>query len=348
MSMRIRIGKVEIGGGAPIAVQSMAKSRISDLDATISQIRRLMDSGSDIVRVGVPDEDSARSISYIKAEVDVPIVADIHFDYKLAIKAIESGADKIRINPGTIGARSKVEEVVRAAKDHGIPIRVGANSGSIPQDLRRSYGKVDALVEAVLREVSMLESMGFNSIVVSAKASDVRTTVEVYKELSKRVDYPMHVGITESGFGIQGIVRSAVGIGTILTLGIGDTIRVSLTGDPVKEVEVAYEILSALGLRERKGPVIVSCPMCARSEIDVEGIAMRLDEELGEEATGMRIAVMGCAVNGPGEAKDSDIGVSGTKSGAILFVKGKAVRKVGKEEVFDAIISELKGGRIGG
>jgi (E)-4-hydroxy-3-methylbut-2-enyl-diphosphate synthase len=343
MSIRIRVGKVEIGGGAPIAVQSMTKTRTSDLEATISQVRRLADAGCEIVRVGVPDEESARAISHIKGSVDIPIVADIHFDHRVAIMAIEHGADKIRINPGTIGARWKVEEVVRAARERGIPIRVGANSGSIPPDLRNRYGKVEALVEAVLREVSILEGMGFYSIVVSAKASDVDVSIEAYKELSRRVDYPIHVGITEAGFGIQGIIRSAVGIGAILSSGIGDTVRVSLTGDPVREVEVAYEILSALGLRERRNPLIVSCPACARSEFDVEWMANRIWEELKGEGKGVRVAVMGCAVNGPGEARDSDIGIAGTRSGAVVFVKGRVIRRVKKEEALEAVISELKG-----
>lgn len=328
-----------MGGGAPISVQSMTKTDTRDVIATVRQIKRLEKAGCEIIRVAVPDMEAALVLPRIKKGIKIPLVADIHFDYRLALKAIDGGVDKLRINPGNIGATWKVKEVVRAAQERKIPIRVGVNAGSLPRDLRAKHkgASPPALVEAALRQVRILEDMNFDKIVIALKAFDVPTTVEAYTLMSKRRKYPLHVGITEAGLPLPGSIRSALGIGILLASGIGDTIRVSLTDDPVQEVVVGYEILKALNLREH-GPIIISCPTCGRCEIDIISLAKKTEQAVRNINAPIKIAVMGCVVNGPGEAKDADLGIAGGKGYGLLFRKGKIIGKVKEKNLIDALL----------
>ncbi|MBC7328843.1 flavodoxin-dependent (E)-4-hydroxy-3-methylbut-2-enyl-diphosphate synthase [bacterium] len=343
MTREVRIGNIKIGGGNPIAVQSMTRSPTKDVSKVVEEIKRFEMAGCEIVRVAVPDEESAEAIEEIKEKISIPLVADIHFNWRLALIALEKGADKIRINPGTIGSKEGVREIVKAAKDRGVPIRIGVNAGSLPKDILIKYkGSIpEAMVESAIREVEILEEEGFQDIVVSLKAFDIPTTVSAYERFSQLRDYPLHIGITEAGPMPEGAIRSAVGLGILLSKGIGDTIRVSLTADGVKEVEVAWEILSSLNVRKR-GYIIVSCPMCARCSVPLIEIAERVKEKLRAlPPRPIKVAVMGCEVNGPGEARDADIGLAFGKTGAVLFVKGNAIKSIAFPRAIEEFLEEL-------
>jgi (E)-4-hydroxy-3-methylbut-2-enyl-diphosphate synthase len=340
---QISIGGVKIGGGAPIAVQSMTNTFTHDVDATVAQIRRLEAVGCELVRVAVPDEPAAEAIASIKKEISIPLIADIHFDYRLALRAMKAGADALRINPGNIGTAKKVKAVAKEAKERGIPIRVGVNAGSLEKDLLKKYGGVtpQAMVESALRHVDLLRSFDFNDIKVSIKASDVLRTVEAYRLLSSQIDLPLHVGVTEAGSLYSGTVKSALGIGILLAEGIGDTIRVSLTRDPVDEIRVGYEILKALKIRQR-GPEVVSCPTCGRCDIDLIELVEHVESTLLTRTTPVQLAIMGCVVNGPGEAREADIGIAGGKGHGVLFKKGKVVRKVREDRLAKVLLEEVE------
>lgn len=342
MTRQISIGDVKIGGGAPISVQSMTNTKTTDTNATVAQIKALVDAGCDIVRVAVPDMSAAENIYNIKNQVDVPLVADIHFDYRLALKAIEQGIDALRINPGNIGDEERVKAVVEAAKIRNIPIRIGVNAGSLDKKLLAKYGKVtaEALVESALEHIRILEKLNFYDIKISLKAHDVPLTLDAYRLMSETVDYPLHLGITEAGTVNTGIIKSAVGIGALLAEGIGDTFRISLTGDPVNEVKVANEILKALGLKEY-GPILISCPTCGRCNIDLPSIAEKVEQRLSGITKPIKVAVMGCVVNGPGEARDADIGIAGGKGEGLVFCKGEVINKVAEDKLVDALFEEL-------
>ncbi|MDO4301847.1 MAG: flavodoxin-dependent (E)-4-hydroxy-3-methylbut-2-enyl-diphosphate synthase [Clostridia bacterium] len=339
----VKIGNVLIGGDNPVAIQSMCNTKTSDVEATVKQILELEEAGCEIIRVAVPDMDAAEAISEIKKHIHIPLVADIHFDYRLALKAIENGVDKLRINPGNIGGEDRVKAVVEAAKDKNIPIRIGVNSGSLEKDILEKYGEVtpEGLVESALRHVRILEKLDFYDIVISIKASNVPFSLETYSLLSKEVDYPIHLGITESGTAWSGTIKSAVGIGAILAMGIGDTIRVSLTGDCVDEVKVAKAILKDLGLR-KFGIEFVSCPTCGRTCIDLIGLANKVEERCKNINKNIKVAVMGCAVNGPGEAREADIGVAGGKGYGLIFKKGEILKKLPENELLDALMEEIE------
>ncbi len=340
---QISIGGVKIGGGAPIAVQSMTNTFTHDVAATVAQIRRLEAVGCEIARVAVPDQAAAEAIISIKKGISIPLIADIHFDYRLALRSMEAGADALRINPGNIGTAKKVKAVAKEAKERGIPIRVGVNAGSLEKDLLKKYNGVtpQGMVESALRHVELLRSFDFHDIKVSIKASDVLRTVEAYRLLSSQTDLPLHVGVTAAGSLVSGTVKSAIGIGILLAEGIGDTIRVSLTRDPVDEVRVGYEILKALKIRQR-GPEIVSCPTCGRCDIDLVELVERLESTLLTKTTPVRLAVMGCVVNGPGEAREADIGIAGGKGHGVLFKKGKVVRKVREDRLAEVLLDEVE------
>jgi len=347
---QINCGGVPIGGDAPISIQSMTKTKTSDPKATLAQIDRLAEAGCDIARLAVPDMDAALAFEKIKAKSPLPLVADIHFDHRLAIAAIESGADKIRINPGNIGSEDKVLEVVEAAKRAGIPIRVGVNSGSLQKDILERDGGVSpaGLAESAMRNVSLLESMGFEDIVISLKSSNVRLNTEAYRLVHEQSDHPLHIGVTEAGTLARGKVKSAAGIGALLLDGIGDTMRVSLTADPVEEITFAKELLTALDMRS-EGIEIISCPTCGRTRVDLEKIVAGVEEKLGpirdEYATSgrkLKLAVMGCAVNGPGEARGADVGVACGEGKGVLFAGGEIVGSVEEAEIPDAIIGIIK------
>jgi len=339
---RIYIGSVPIGDGAPIAVQSMTKTDTRDILKTVKQIKELEKAGCEIVRVAIPDMQAAKSISEIKKRIKIPIVADIHFNYKLALEAIKQGADGLRINPGNIGERWKVKEVVKASKERGIPIRIGVNAGSLPKDLIKKYGHstAEAMVEAAERHIEILEELDFKEIKVSLKASDVLKTIEAYRLFSEKHDYPLHVGITETGCPPEGIVKSSIGIGILLIEGIGDTIRVSLTASPVTEVEVAYEILRTLHLRQ-VGVEVISCPTCGRCEINLKKMVREVKLALRKIKKPIRVAIMGCSVNGPGEAREADFGIAGGKGQGVVFVKGEIVKTVKENELVSALINEI-------
>ena len=338
----VRIGERMIGGGNPILIQSMTNTKTQDVAATAAQIRRLAEAGCDIVRCTVPDMDAARAVAQIKREISIPLVADIHFDYKMAIAAIEHGADKIRINPGNIGSREKVAEVVRAARERNIPIRVGVNSGSLERELVEKYGGVTAegIVESSLDKVRIIEDLAYDNLVISIKSSDVMMCVRAHELLADKTQYPLHVGITEAGTVTSGNIKSAVGLGIILNQGIGDTIRVSLTGDPVEEIKSAKLILRTLGLR-KGGIEVVSCPTCGRTNIDLIGLANQVETMVQGYDLDIKVAVMGCAVNGPGEAKEADIGIAGGIGEGLLIKKGEIVRKVPERELLDTLKHEL-------
>lgn len=340
----VRIGRVTVGGNAPVAVQSMTNTKTSDVAATVAQIGRLTAAGCDIVRLAVPDMAAAEALAAIKERARAtPLVADIHFDYRLALAALERGVDGLRLNPGNIGDPEQVAAVVRAAKKRRVPIRIGVNAGSLDKALLAKHGghaTPAALVESALGHVRILENLDFYDIKISLKAHDVPLTIAAYRQMSAVVDYPLHLGITEAGTVNTGIIRSAVGIGALLAEGIGDTIRVSLTGDPAEEVRVAFEILKALGLREY-GPTLVSCPTCGRTEIDLEAIARAVEDKLKTVKKPLKVAVMGCVVNGPGEAREADIGVAGGKEQGLIFRKGEILRKVPEDQLIAALFAEI-------
>ncbi|WP_425060895.1 4-hydroxy-3-methylbut-2-en-1-yl diphosphate synthase (flavodoxin) [Sporomusa carbonis] len=339
----VRIGKIRIGGNAPVSVQSMTNTRTENIADTVAQIKRLRAAGCDIVRVAVPNMEAAQAIDKIKAAVDMPLVADIHFDYRLAIAAIERGVDGLRLNPGNIGDASHVAAVVREAKKRQIPIRIGVNAGSLSKEMLAKHGgrpTAEAMVESALSHISILENYDFYDIKISLKAHDVPLTMRAYQLMSETVDYPLHLGITEAGTVRSGVVKSAVGIGALLAQGIGDTVRVSLTGDPVEEVRVANEILKSLGLRQY-GPTLVSCPTCGRCQIDLVAIAETVEGKLKNMDKPLTVAVMGCVVNGPGEAKEADVGIAGGKGEGLLFSKGEIIRKVPESELVSALFAEI-------
>lgn len=339
----VRIGDPLIGGGNPILIQSMTNTPTEDVEATVAQILRLEKAGCDIIRCTVPNEEAAKAIGQIRRRIHIPLVADIHFDYRMAIAAIENGADKVRINPGNIGGEEKLDAVVRCAKEHGVPIRVGVNSGSLERDLVEKYGGVtpEGLVESALDKVSMIEKCGYSNIVISIKSSDVLTCVKAHEILAQRTDYPLHVGITEAGTVRGGTIKSSVGLGIILYEGIGDTIRVSLSGDPEEEVYTAKQILRDLGLR-KEGIEVVSCPTCGRTKIDLIGLADKVEEMVKNYPNlNIKVAVMGCAVNGPGEAKEADIGIAGGLHEGLLIKKGEIVKKLPEDELLPALKYEL-------
>ncbi|MCD8198604.1 MAG: flavodoxin-dependent (E)-4-hydroxy-3-methylbut-2-enyl-diphosphate synthase [Phascolarctobacterium sp.] len=338
----LHIGKVRVGNGAPVAVQSMTNTRTDNVTATLEQINRLAEAGCDIVRCAVPDMAAAKGLKFIVKESELPIIADIHFDFRLALAAIEAGVNGLRLNPGNIGGEDNVKSVVAAAKKRNIPIRIGVNAGSLPRDLLEQYGHPtpEAMVEAAWRHIRILEDMGYRDIKISLKAHDVPITIAAYRLLASQCDYPLHVGITEAGTVNGGIIKSAVGIGTLLAEGIGDTIRVSLTGDPAREVKVAYDILKALGLREY-GPTVISCPTCGRTQIDIEHLALEVEKYLNSIKEPITVAVMGCVVNGPGEAREADVGIAGGIKEGLIFRKGKVLKKVKEEHLISELFSEI-------
>ena len=339
MSRVVKVGNLLIGGGNPVVIQSMTNTTTSNVEATVAQIKKLESAGCQMVRMTINNEEAAKAIGEIKKRVNIPLCADIHFDYKLALLAIENGIDKLRINPGNIGSDENIKAVVEKAKERNIPIRIGVNSGSIEKHILEKYGKptADGMVESAMYHINLLEKNGFEDIVISLKASNVKMMVDAYRKISKLVDYPLHLGVTEAGTAFQGTVKSAIGIGSLLVDGIGDTIRVSLTEDPVEEIKVAKEILKVLGLIDA-GVEIVSCPTCGRTEIDLIGLAKKVEKEFENEKRKIKIAVMGCIVNGPGEAREADYGVAGGKGVGVLFKKGQVVKKVDESE----ILIELK------
>ena len=338
----IHIGDRVIGGGNPILIQSMTKTKTSDVEATVAQILQLEKAGCDIIRCTINDEAAADAIPAIKKQIHIPLVGDIHFDYRLAIKAIENGVDKIRINPGNIGGQEKLAKVVEAARKRNIPIRVGVNSGSLEKDLVKKYGGVTAegIVESALDKVHMIEDMGYDNLVISIKSSDVLMCAKAHELIAPKTGHPLHVGITESGTVLSGNIKSAVGLGIILSQGIGDTSRVSLTGDPKEEIKSAKLILRTLGLR-KGGIEVVSCPTCGRTQIDLIGLANKVENMVEDIPLDIKVAVMGCVVNGPGEAKEADIGIAGGKGEGLLIRKGEVVKKVPESELLDALREEL-------
>ncbi|MEY8393686.1 flavodoxin-dependent (E)-4-hydroxy-3-methylbut-2-enyl-diphosphate synthase [Lachnospiraceae bacterium 45-P1] len=338
----IQIGDKKIGGGNPVLIQSMCNTKTEDVKATVEQILRLEAAGCDIIRVAVPTMEAAAAIRQIKKQIHIPLVADIHFDYRLAIAAMESGADKIRINPGNIGSRERVQAVVDTAKKYGIPIRVGVNSGSLEKELLEKYGGVtaEAIVESAGKQVAVIEEMGYDNLVVSIKSSDVLMCVKAHELLAKECRYPLHVGITEAGTLLSGNIKSSVGLGIILYEGIGDTIRVSLTGDPLEEIKSAKLILKALNLRAG-GVEVVSCPTCGRTQIDLIGLANQVENMVADIDMDVKVAVMGCVVNGPGEAREADIGIAGGIGEGLLIKKGEVLKKVPEGELLEALRAEL-------
>ena len=338
----VQIGKRQIGGGNPILIQSMCNTKTEDVKATVEQILALEHAGCDIIRVAVPTMEAAAALTEIKRQIHIPLVADIHFDYRLAIAAIECGADKIRINPGNIGSRERIQAVVDKAKEYGVPIRVGVNSGSLEKPLVEKYGGVTAegLVESALDKVALIEQMGYDNLVISIKSSDVMMCVKAHELIAKKTHYPLHVGITEAGTVIAGNIKSAVGLGLILSQGIGDTIRVSLTGSPLEEIKSAKLILKTLGLR-RGGVEVVSCPTCGRTQIDLIGRANQVETLVQGYPLDIKVAVMGCVVNGPGEAKEADLGVAGGIGEGLLIRKGEIVKKLPESELLPALKAEL-------
>jgi (E)-4-hydroxy-3-methylbut-2-enyl-diphosphate synthase len=339
---KIFVGSLPVGGGSPISVQSMTKTDTRDVKATVKQIRSLQKAGCEIIRIAVPDLDAAKALGSIKKRVAIPVIADIHFDWRLALEAIKQGVDGLRINPGNIGARWKVTEVVSAASERHIPIRIGVNAGSLSKKLLAKYRHPtpEALVESAEEHIDILEQLGFRDIKVSLKASNVPTTVDAYRLFSRSFRYPLHVGISEAGPSFTGIIKSSVGIGILLEEGIGDTVRVSLSADPHEEIRVAYEILKSLGLRT-KGANIISCPTCGRCEIDIRGLAAKVENRLKDFDKPLTVAVMGCVVNGPGEAREADIGIAGGKGVGLLFRKGKIIRRVEEKELLKELMEEI-------
>ncbi|WP_305792081.1 flavodoxin-dependent (E)-4-hydroxy-3-methylbut-2-enyl-diphosphate synthase [Sporosarcina sp. Te-1] len=338
----VKVGNLTIGGSNELFIQSMATTKTHDVDATVAEILRLEEAGCQVVRVACPDERAAYAIGEIKKRINIPLVVDIHFDYKLALIAIEQGADKIRINPGNIGRQEKVEAVVKAAKAKGIPIRIGVNAGSLEKHILKKYGypTADGMVESALHHIKILEDLDFHDIIVSLKASDVNLAVEAYKKAAAAFDYPLHLGITESGTLFAGSIKSAAGLGTLLSAGIGNTLRVSLSADPVQEVKVARELLKVFGLSSNAA-TLISCPTCGRIEIDLISIANEVEEYISTIKAPIKVAVLGCAVNGPGEAREADIGIAGARGEGLLFMKGKTVRKVPEETMVEELKIEI-------
>jgi (E)-4-hydroxy-3-methylbut-2-enyl-diphosphate synthase len=342
VSKVIKIGSVTVGGGTPIVVQSMTKTDTRDVKATVRQIKQLEEVGCEIIRVAVPDVEAARALVDIKKGIKIPLVADIHFDYRLALVALETGVDGLRLNPGNIGEADKVKKVALAAKERGVPIRIGVNAGSLPITKYKRLSIAERMVAAALEQVKLLEGLDFDLIKISLKAFDVPTTIAAYQDIAKKTPYPLHIGITEAGTPRTGIIRSAVGIGTLLWLGIGDTIRVSLTASPKEEVIAAYEILKSLDLRQR-GPVLVSCPTCGRAEADVVKLAQEVEKRLVKINKPIKVAVMGCVVNGPGEAKDADVGIACGKGKGVIFKYGEQVAVVEEKDFLTALMREVEG-----
>jgi (E)-4-hydroxy-3-methylbut-2-enyl-diphosphate synthase len=340
MTKQIMVGNVPVGGGAPVSIQSMCNTPTQDVAATVAQIRTLEAAGCQIIRVAVPDLEAARAVGKIKEQINIPLVVDIHFDYQLALEAIAAGADKVRINPGNIGAPERVKAVANACAAKNIPIRIGVNGGSLEKPLLAKYGGVcpEALVESAFGHIQLLNRYDFDNICVSLKSSDVRTCMAAYKLMSEQSDYPLHIGITETGTGTMGIIKSAAGIGGMLAYGIGDTLRVSLTADPVEEVYTAKRILRAVGLR-KDGPNLISCPTCGRTKIDLIGLAHQVEERLQGCTKPITVAVMGCVVNGPGEASAADVGIAGGDGMGMLFRKGKTVKKVPQDQLVDELMA---------
>jgi (E)-4-hydroxy-3-methylbut-2-enyl-diphosphate synthase len=341
-SKTIHIGSVPVGGGFPITVQSMTKTDTRDVKATVRQIKELQEYGCEIIRVAVPDMEAARAIVDIKKKIKIPLVADIHFDYRLALAALEGGVDGLRLNPGNIGEPEKIKKVVLAAREREVPIRIGLNSGSLPKTTNKKLTIAERMVESALGQIKLLESLDFDLIKVSLKASDVPTTIEAYRSIADKMPYPLHIGITESGTPRTGIIRSAVGIGALLREGIGDTIRVSLTAHPREEVITGYEILKSLDLRKH-GPVLISCPTCGRTEADVVKLAQEVEKRLQKIDRPIKVAVMGCVVNGPGEAKDADVGIACGKGKGVIFKRGEKVAVVAEKDFLTALMKEVEG-----
>jgi len=340
------VGTVPVGGDAPISVQSMTNTNTADVTATVAQIKALEKAGCEIIRVAVPDSASARAIRAISDSIEIPLIADIHFDWRLAVKAMEQGAQAIRINPGNIGGAEKLKKVVDAAREHHVPIRVGVNSGSIEKDLLQKFGyptaeKPQALIESALRNVRLLETLHFYDIKISIKSADVLTTITGYRQLSSQTDYPLHLGVTEAGGLIAGSVKSSVALGILLFEGIGDTFRISLTRDPVEEIRVGFELLRSLKIRER-GPELISCPTCGRTRIDLFALAEEVERFIQSMKSPLKVAVMGCVVNGPGEAREADIGVAGGHGVGIIFKKGELFKKVTEDELLSVFMAELE------
>lgn len=340
---QIILGGIKIGGGAPVVVQSMTKTDTCDVAATVAQIKRLQSEGCEAVRVAVLNDEAAGAIKSIIKKIKIPLIADIHFDHKLALAVLENGVAGLRINPGNIGSKAKVMEVVSSAKDKGVPIRIGVNAGSLEKDLLKKYKHptAEALVESAGRHIKILEDLKFKDIKVSLKASDVMKTVEAYRLFAKKFRYPVHIGISEAGPAFSGTIKSAIGLGILLSEGIGDTMRVSLTADPVEEVKVAYEILKSLYLRQ-ESPELVSCPTCGRCQVDIRGIVGKVEKEMAKIKKPLKVAVMGCIVNGPGEAREADIGIAGGKGMGILFKHGKVVKTLKERELFSTLMREIK------
>ena len=343
ISRQIHIGELPVGGGAPVSVQSMTNTDTRDWRSTVAQIRRLEEAGCEIIRVAVPDGEAADVFPMIKKSIGIPIIADIHFDYRLAIRAMRAGADAVRINPGNIGGPENVKKVIELARERRIPVRIGVNSGSVEKDLLAKYGHPtpEAMVESALRHIRFFEDNDFELMKISLKSSDVITTIQSYRLLAQKTDYPFHLGVTEAGTLVSGAIRSALGIGVLLLEGIGDTLRVSLTAAPEEEIFVAWSILRALRLR-RRGVELVSCPTCGRTEINVIEIAQRAEALLKNLRTPLKVAIMGCVVNGPGEAKEADVGIAGGRGSGILFKKGKRVKKVLEPELLERLLSEVE------
>lgn len=343
MKRVINVGGVKIGGDNPVSIQSMTNTDTRDVAATVEQIKRLASAGCEIVRVAVLDMDAAKAVAEIKKQISIPLVSDIHFDYRLALECIKGGVDKVRINPGNIGAKERIKQVSDACRERGIPIRIGVNGGSLEKDLLEKYGgpTADALVESALRHVEILDDLNFTDIAVSIKVSDVPTMLAAYRKFNSLNDIPLHVGVTEAGTAKAGMIKSAVGIGALLSEGIGNTMRVSLTADPVEEVYAAKDILKVLGMR-RGGAELISCPTCGRTRIDMIPIALEMEERLKSVDKDIRVAVMGCAVNGPGEAREADIGVAGGVGEGLIFKKGQIIRKVPENEIISALMEEIE------
>lgn len=342
ISSVVKVGNLKLGGDNPVAVQSMCNTDTRDVKATVKQILALEKEGCEIVRVAVLDMEAAKAIGKIKAKIHIPLVADIHFDYLLALEAIKQGIDKIRINPGNIGSIEKIQAVVNACKKKKIPIRIGVNVGSLEQDLLNKYGATPkAAVESALRHVRILEKLNFHDILISIKFSNVPQMIEAYRMLAKKVKYPLHLGVTEAGTAFMGSIKSAIGIGVLLEQGIGATMRVSLTADPIEEIATCWGILRSLDLR-RRGPELISCPTCGRTQIDLIGLAKKVEELLKKIDKPIKVAVMGCVVNGPGEAREADVGVAGGKGMGAIFVKGKVIKSVKEDKIISALMAEIK------
>lgn len=343
MTRQIKVGNVPVGGGAAVTIQSMTNTKTHDVDATVEQIRQLAAAGCEIVRVAVPDEAAARAIGDIKARIDIPLVVDIHFDYKLALMCIDAGCDKVRINPGNIGGEDRVKLVADACRAKGVPIRIGVNGGSLEKPLLAKYGGVtpEALVESAMGHIHLLEKFNFDQICVSMKSSSVPTTMAAYRLFSQQSDYPLHLGVTEAGTPKMGVMKSAIGIGGLLAQGIGDTFRVTLTADPVEEVYVARDILKAAGLR-RDGPELISCPTCGRTRVNLIQMAQEVERRLADVTKPITVAVMGCTVNGPGEASAADVGIAGGDGVGLLFRHGEIIKKLPQEQLVDGLFDLIK------